>query len=116
MKKQLHPKSLYWASFNRFEMRIPGEAVNDCAQSGSNDEAVSYWAPIIKKQCEKDGFHNAPTPENVRAELKEYGAWDDEELSDDDANWERLVWSACWNIREEEKPDRSKPIKATKAA
>jgi hypothetical protein len=115
MKTKLHPTSLYWASFNHLEMRIPGQAVIDCAQSGSNDEAVSYWAPIVKQQCEKDRFHNMPTPESVRAELKEYGAWDEEELSDDAANWERLVWCACWNIAEEEKPDRSKPCKPVAA-
>lgn len=46
-------------------------------------------------------------PDRVRAELADFGAWDAEELADDDANWRRLVWSAAWNIAEEEGPDCS---------
>jgi hypothetical protein len=111
MKKQLHPKSLYWASFNRFELRIKGEAVIDCSQSGSVDHMVAFWTPLVQNQCRKDGSKNAPTPDTIRAELKEYGAWDKEELSDDEANWQRLVWIAACNINEEETPDCSKPIK-----
>jgi len=112
MKKKLHPKSLYWASFNRFELRIPGQAISDCSHQGQCDSDVAYWTPRIKAQSEADAFENAPTQDSIRAELKECGAWDDDELADDEANWERLVWIACCNIADEEKPDRSKPIKA----
>ena len=37
---------------------------------------------------------------DLRRELKEYGAWEDTELSDRDANLMRLVWIAGCNIRE----------------
>lgn len=37
----------------------------------------------------------------IAAELGEYGAWDDEELSDHSANLERLLWIACGDIQEE---------------
>lgn len=111
MKHKINPKALYWASFNRFEMRIPGEAVTDCSHSGRCDDDVSFWAPRIKTQVEKDAFKNAPTPDAIRAELKECGAWDDEELSDDETNWQRIVWLACCNISEDETPDCSKPIR-----
>lgn len=108
MSSEINPSALYWASFNRFELRLPGEAVLDIAQSGPNDEAVTYWAPRIYEQVEKDGFQNCPTPDKVRAELKEYGAWDADELSDDAANWQRLVWCTAWSISEA--PDCTEPV------
>jgi len=37
----------------------------------------------------------------VRQELREYGAWDDEELEDDDENNMRILWLAANNIVEE---------------
>lgn len=110
MKTKIDSEKLYWASFNRFEMRMPGEAVEDIAQSGTNGEMVAHWAPKVSALCESDGFANRPTPDKIRAELKEYGAWDAEELSDDAANWLRLVWTAAWNIAEDEAPDCSEPV------
>lgn len=43
MRTDIQSDKTYWASFNRFELRIPGEAVHDIAQSGANDAAVEYW-------------------------------------------------------------------------
>lgn len=37
----------------------------------------------------------------LRAELDEYGAWDDEELADHEANLTRILWIACGDIVEE---------------
>lgn len=108
---QIKPEALYWASFNRFEFRLPGECVTDCSASGAVDEAVAYWVPRIQEQVQKDAFRNAPTPEAIRAELAEYGAWDENELADDAQNWHRLVWIAAGNISEDEKPDCSDPVK-----
>ncbi len=106
----INPSALYWASFNRFELRLPGQCVLDCSHSGQCDEDVAFWAPKVRAQCNADSFKNGPTADNVRAELKEYGAWDAEELSDDDANWRRLVWCAANNIAEDEAPDCSDPV------
>lgn len=83
------------AQFNRFEIEMPDQAVTDCSHSGACDEDVSFWAPKITRDNERC------TPESLRAELSEYGAWDDEELSDDGENWKRIVWLAAGNIREE---------------
>ena len=49
--------------------------------------------------------------DKIRAELKEYGAWDEIELADDDANLRRLIWAAANNIAEDESPDFSEPVK-----
>jgi hypothetical protein len=112
MKSEItkNPDALYWATFNRFELRIPAQAVLEIAQSGPNDAAVAHWAPVIRKQMKADNFANRPTPAKIRAELAEFGAWDDAELADDAANWLRLVWSAAWNIAEDDAPDCSAPV------
>lgn len=39
--------------------------------------------------------------DKIRAELKEYGAWDETELADDEANRLRIVWIAAGNISED---------------
>ena len=50
--------------------------------------------PAIKRQL------NRLDPVKVREVLREYGAWDDNELSDHDANLDRLLWIACGDIVE----------------
>jgi hypothetical protein len=111
MKTSIKPKALYWASFNRFELRLPGQCVLDCSHSGPCDNDVAHWAPLVRQQVEKDAFPRQPTPDTIREELREYGAWDNQELADDDQNWHRLIWIAASNIRDEEKPNSSKPVR-----
>jgi hypothetical protein len=82
------------AYFTRFSLEMPAEAINDCSHQGPCDDDVDYWSPRIARP-------NEITPEALRDELREYGAWDSEELLDDDANWQRLIWIAAGNIREE---------------
>ena len=71
--------------------------VESCAQSGRNDEAVeeALRAPYVIAQFE------ALDPDAIRSEIREYGAWDDQELADDAQNQARLLWCAAWSIREE---------------
>jgi hypothetical protein len=108
---KIKPKSLYWASWNHFEFRIPGQAIIDICHSGPNDSDVAKWKDKILEQITKDDFANKPTKENIIKEIKEYGSWEDDELQNESDNWDRLIWLAAWNIFEEEKPDCSKPIK-----
>lgn len=110
MKNHIVNSALYWALFNRFELRLPGEAVNDICQPGQNDEAVAFWTPRVIAQIAKDSFNNRPTDELIIKELSEYGAWNDDELKDTEQNWKRLVWCAAWNIAEQETPDCSDPV------
>ncbi len=111
MKTEIKPDALYWASFNRFEMRLPGQCVLDCSHSGPCDEVVAYWVPQVEAMIEADGFPNRPTPDAIRKELAEQGSWDAKELADDAANMARLVWIAAGNISEEPQLDESAPIK-----
>jgi hypothetical protein len=82
-----------WATFNRFEIEMPVEAVNDCHHQGACDEDVEYWQRKIDLSHISD--------EKLSAELKEYGAWDADELSDREANERRIIWLAAGNIQEE---------------
>lgn len=52
----------------------------------------------------------------LRAELAEYGAWDDAELSDHDANLNRILWLACGYIDEECRHRASAPARGSKDA
>ena len=85
----------YWHSSGcgRIETAIPEDAIADCSASGRNDEAVDYWASKIERP-------ERATPELLAACLKEYGAWDKEELEDDEQNWKRWVWIACHDLRD----------------
>lgn len=91
------------AYFTRFELRLSDEAVNDIARPGDAEPAV--LAHMAKPGSIE--WNDKTTPENIRAELAEYGAWDAEELAaDDERNKVRIVWIAAGNIREEEYNDR----------
>lgn len=82
------------AYFERFTLEMPEECVNDCSHQGACDDDVAFWSGRLQRSEEI-------TPERLAAELKEYGAWNTEELSDDDQNWHRLIWIAAGNLKEE---------------
>ena len=69
------------------------KAVEECSTSGSNDVAVARWVKSPHIQWDM-------SPDKIRAELSNYGAWSVDELADDHANRARLLWCACWDIRE----------------
>lgn len=57
-----------------------------------NDVAAGKQVPNIQAQLD------AIDPAKLRRELKEYGAWEDDELSDHSANLDRILWLAAGNI------------------
>jgi len=80
------------AYFERFSFDMPDEAVKDCHHQGQCDADVEYW------QREID-LHHIPD-DKLAAELREYGAWSDDELKDRDANEQRIIWIAAGNIQD----------------
>jgi hypothetical protein len=114
MNDKIHADRLYWASGNYHEFRIPGEAVLDIAHSGDNAPAVAAWVDRVRDLADQNNFPNGPTPESIRRELGEMGAWDDEELTDDEQNWHRLLWCAAWDIAEQDALDHSEPLSTAK--
>ena len=88
---------MYWStSSGRIELQITkaeaacGAHTGDCDRDVLNLSAI----PRIKRQLDK------LDPELVAQELKEWGAWDSEELKDHTQNIQRLLWLACCDIKE----------------
>ncbi len=81
-----------WFRDREMVRRIPRQAIQDCTAPGQDaSDAVSYW--ITKLQF-------AAPADETREYLAGYGAWDTEELTDDDSNLQRLFWIICGNLRE----------------
>jgi len=82
----------YTSSMYCVQMQLPGECIIDCSHAGQCDQDVAYW---IGKLDLSD-----LDPEKIKLELREYGAWDRDELSDHDANLARIVWLAAADLQE----------------
>ena len=85
------------ATFERFQITMTKEQARGASHPGPCDDDVKalLTVPAIRRQ-----FTRIPA-EAIKAELSEYGTWDDVELSDEQANQERIIWIAAGNIREE---------------
>ena len=82
-----------WAAFNRFELNITKAQVLSAYYSGGMDDiAALAKVPGIARQLKKLG------PDQVRAELAEYGAWNEEELQDHAENLQRVLWCGVCDI------------------
>jgi len=86
-----------FAAFDRFELEMTRTQAARASHPGPCDASVAALVadPTIARQLDKIG------PEVIRHELRGYGAWDTEELQDDQQNRHRLVWVAACNITEE---------------
>jgi hypothetical protein len=74
---------------------MPQTAAEDCSTPGQPaDESVAYWSGRIARP-------DTLTQELLRDCLREHGAWDSEALEDDSQNWDRAIWIAACNWREE---------------
>lgn len=80
------------AHFERFEINLPLQCVADCSHQGECDEDVAAWVKRLAITI---------NPVLIRAELGDYGNWDDHELTDDGANLARIVWMGAGNISEQ---------------
>lgn len=83
-----------YALFNRFELKITKAHALQGSHQGQCDEDIAELlnVPAIRRQLNK-------IPADMLAlELKEYGAWDETELSDHEANKARILWIACGDI------------------
>jgi len=85
------------AQFERFTLHIKKADALYASHAGNCDQEVADLVSFrtIAEQLDAIGT------DLIRAELNEYGAWDDTELADDEQNKHRIVWLACCNIKEE---------------
>jgi len=88
----------WWSeSLGRIELQIKPEDAEACSHSGQCDDDVDALRkePYIREQLDR------LSPALVAECLREYGAWDAEELADHESNLDRLLWCACCDISEE---------------
>ena len=79
-----------WATFERFELQLTMRQAKACAHVGRCDEDVAELlkVPSVRRQLA------AISDEALAAELRECGAWDDEELKSRADNEARVLWEA----------------------
>jgi hypothetical protein len=88
-------KTLNWTSSSgRIELEIPTRLVAIGYHSGQCQDDIDYLLTLepIKDQLSKI------EPALLASELKEYGAWDDAELSVHQNNLQRILWLACGDL------------------
>ncbi len=88
---------MYWTdSYGFIELNITKAQARAGHHQGQCDQDIADLrrVPSIKKQLDR------LDPDRVREVLRDYGAWDDDDLSDHDANLDRLLWIACGDIVE----------------
>jgi hypothetical protein len=85
-----------YANYNSFEIKMTKAQAEIASHQGSCDADVEYLLtlPTIKRQLKKI------SDDVLAAELREYGAWSDEELQDRAANEARIIWLAAGDIKE----------------
>lgn len=90
------PKLYTWfaGSGRNLSLTITLDDAQSCSHSGPCDANVEYLQRSITDQTDRWD------PEELAAELDEYGAWDAEELQDHEANVTRMVWIACNDVAE----------------
>lgn len=88
----------FWSSSSgRIELEITPDQARSVFHSGSCDDDVrelSQDESIATQLATLD-------PATLRDELREYGAWDAEELADHEQNLQRVLWLAGCDIAEE---------------
>ena len=88
---------MYWTeSLGRIELQITKNQALTCSHAGQcvDDVEALMKTPSIARQLKK------LDAAIVAACLKEYGAWNDQELSNHNDNLTRLLWCACCDISE----------------
>jgi hypothetical protein len=80
----------------RIDLTINLDDALACSHSGQCDSDVEWLRqqPYIIEQL------NGIKPQLLINILREYGAWDDGDLADHEANLDRLVWIACCDTAE----------------
>lgn len=89
---------MWWTdSPGRIELKITLADAESCYHPGPCDMDVAdlRTKPSIQRQLAK------LDPATVKSSIQDYGAWDDDDLADHEANLDRLLWIACCDISEE---------------
>lgn len=82
------------AYFNLFVIELTPEQ----AKSGSHQGRCDKDIDALRLDPAIDAELARIPAADIANELREYGAWDDKELTNHDANLSRILWLACGNI------------------
>jgi hypothetical protein len=90
----------FTSSSGHIELEMTKAQAKSASHQGQCDEDVSGLSrvPAIARQLDKID------PTLLRDELREYGAWEDDELADHDQNLQRILWLAAGDIVEDLRP------------
>jgi hypothetical protein len=77
-------------------IELPLDVIDACGHGGdcTNDVEECMTLPEVKAELSEI------EPEQLRKELKEYGAWDEEQLADHQENLKRILWLAASGIKD----------------
>ena len=75
---------------------IPSDCIKDCSGSGRKDDQVEYWT-------EELGFDKGLPREKAEAFLREFGAWEADELAmkTDTELAQMILWEFCNELRDQ---------------
>lgn len=85
------------------ELPLTGKQIKSICTTGNKDVAVDA---VCNDTMVKEWL-NRFSEENIKSALEEYGNWTEEELSDQKANINRLVWVLAWDIFDSENPNEN---------
>jgi len=88
-------KHTWYEGMGRFEIGLTQEQADDMSRPGEDaSDACAHWAKLVTRprKC---------TIAALRDALSDSGGWDDSELLDDSVNWERILWIASCDTREQ---------------
>jgi hypothetical protein len=96
---EMTPRYWFSTSSGWIELRLTLEDARSGSHQGRCDDDIEALrrVPYIKAQLD------ALDPVKLAADLSEYGAWEEAELADHDANLNRILWLACGDIRDSRK-------------
>ena len=80
----------------RIELQIELEHANTGHHQGQCDADIDYLLTVDYIKAQLDAI----SPALLADELREYGAWDQDELADHEQNKARILWIACGDIAE----------------
>lgn len=84
----------YTYYYNNFQLTLPLENIYEMSAVGDQSAVVTIVA--------KELWHLKREINSIaiQKELKECGAWSEEQLSDSVENWKRILWITACNIKE----------------
>lgn len=86
---------MFWTSSSgRIELNIPRGLASIGYHSGSCDSDIAELMEMDSIKAQLSGI----PPQVLSEELREYGAWDDLELSHHGDNLARILWLACGDL------------------